>query len=79
MWLCVDLEQHLEFTAYCNQTLQAMFDLVKFSDYLPLNSNIFELFFFYACQVFSDIRSKSLYYHYSRVALWKILKKSQAS
>ena len=35
--LYVDLEKHLKFTASCNLTLQAMFEIVNLSDYLPLN------------------------------------------
>ena len=37
MSLCVDLEKHFKFVIFCNQTFQATFEFVIFSDYLLVN------------------------------------------
>ena len=33
----MDLENRLQFTASCKETLEARFEFVKFSDHRPLN------------------------------------------
>ena len=42
--VCVDLEKHLKVTASCNQPLQIMFEVMKFSEIISLLMKHMEVF-----------------------------------